>query len=72
MQGNESSRDNLLNVTMAKNDLMLMMVESVMSKKWPNGLAYVIGQKLFRCLSHQSSCEGRADSKIVQSEVEEM
>ena len=32
---------NLLTIMMAENDLMLMMVDSVKSKEWPDGMAYV-------------------------------
>ncbi len=39
---------NLLTVMMVENDLMLMMVESVKSKEWPNGLAYVLWEKLIK------------------------
>ncbi len=33
---------------MAENDLILMMVESVKSKEWPNGLVYVLWEKLIK------------------------
>jgi hypothetical protein len=39
---------NLLTVMMVANDLMLVMVESVKSKEWPNGLAYVLWEKLIK------------------------
>jgi len=39
---------NLLTVMMAENDLMLMMVESAKSKDWPDGLAYVLWDKLLK------------------------
>jgi hypothetical protein len=39
---------NLSTVMMAENDLMLLMVESVKSKEWPNGLAYVLWEKLIK------------------------
>ena len=39
---------NLLTVMMAENDLMLMMVESAKSKGWPDGLAYILWEKLLK------------------------
>ncbi len=39
---------NLLTVMMEENDLMLMMVDSAKSKEWPNGLAYVLWEKLLK------------------------
>jgi hypothetical protein len=39
---------NLLTIMMAANDLMLVMVESVKSKEWPNGLAYILWEKLIK------------------------
>lgn len=39
---------NLLTVMMAEDDLMLMMVDSVKSTDWPDGLAYVLWEKLLR------------------------
>ncbi len=49
MQGYESTHTtNLLTVMMMKNDLMLMMVESVKSKEWPNRLSNVLWEKLLR------------------------
>ncbi len=33
---------NLLPVTIEENDLMLIMVECMKSKEWPNGLAYIL------------------------------
>jgi hypothetical protein len=39
---------NLLTVMMAENDLMLMMVEPVKSKEWPNGLALVLWENFIK------------------------
>jgi hypothetical protein len=39
---------NLLTVMMAENDLMLMMVKYVKTKEWPDGLAYVLWEKLIK------------------------
>jgi hypothetical protein len=39
---------NIMTVMLSKSDLMLMMVESLKSQDWPDGLGYVLWEKLLR------------------------
>jgi hypothetical protein len=39
---------NIMTVMMSESDLMLLMVESSKSQDWPDGLAYVLWEKLLR------------------------
>jgi hypothetical protein len=39
---------NIMTVMLSESDLMLMMVESSKSQDWPDGLAYVLWEKLLR------------------------